>query len=170
MDAYEAIIAKRDRRDYLDTPIPEDVLRRILQAGRMAGSSSNSQPFRFVVLNDPKSEVRKKLGTAGAGTAPLVKAPLSIVVVLKRGSRDFDAGRTAQNMMVAAWADGVVSCPIGLQKDDVSSAALGLPVEFYAAIGVAFGYPAPPDPNAPVRENRERIPMEQLVHHERWGA
>ena len=107
MDAYEAIIAKRDRRDYLDKPIPDDVLRRILQAGRMAGSSSNSQPFRFVVLGDPKSEVRQKIGAAGAGTAPLVKAPLSIVVVLKRGSRDFDAGRTAQNMMVAAWAEGI---------------------------------------------------------------
>ena len=66
MDAYEAIIAKRDRRDYLDKPIPEDVLRRILQAGRMAGSSSNSQPFRFVVLSDPKSEVRQKIGTRRA--------------------------------------------------------------------------------------------------------
>ena len=170
MDAYEAIIAKRDRRDYLDKPIPEDVQRRILQAGRMAGSSSNTQPFRFVVLRDPKGDVRQKIGPAGPGTAPLVKAPLSIVVCLQRGSRDFDVGRTAQNMMVAAWAEGIVSCPVGLREEAIASAALGLPDDYVAAIGVAFGYPAPADPNAPVRPNSQRLPMEDLVHYETWQA
>ena len=168
MDAYEAIIAKRDRRDYQDKPIPEDVLRRILQAGRMAGSSSNTQPFRFIVLRDKDHPVRQKIAPAGPGTAPLVKAPLSIVVALKRGSRDFDVGRAAQNMMVAAWAEGVVSCPIGLREEAVASAALGLPDDWVAAIGVAFGYPAPPAPDAPVRPNSKRLPLEELVHYEQW--
>jgi nitroreductase len=168
MDAYEAIIAKRDKRDYADKPIPKDVLQRILQAGRMAGSSSNSQPFRFIVLQDPKGDVRQKIGPAGPGTAPLVKAPLSIVVCLKRGSRDFDAGRTAQNMMVAAWAEGIHSCPIGLREEAIASVALGLPEDFVAAIGVSFGYPGTPDPNATPRANSQRIPMEELVHYEKW--
>jgi nitroreductase len=168
MDAYEAIIAKRDRRDYLDKPIPDDVQRRILQAGRMAGSSSNTQPLRFIVLQDPKGEVRQKLVGAGAGTGPLVKAPLGIVIALKRGSRDFDVGRAAQNMMVAAWAEGIVSCPVGMPQEEVACAALGLPDDFWPAIGVAFGYPGTPDPNAPARPNSQRIPMEELIHYERW--
>jgi nitroreductase len=168
MDAYRAIIAKRDRRDYQDKPIPDNVLQRILQAGRMAGSSSNTQPFRFIVLRDPKGEVRQKIAPAGPGTAPLVKAPLSIVVALKHGSRDFDVGRTAQNMMVAAWAEGIVSCPIGLREEKVAREALGLPEDWGAAIGVAFGYPADPPPDAPVRENRQRLPMEEMVHWEQW--
>ena len=168
MDAYEAIIAKRDRRDYLDKPVPQDVLQRILQAGRMAGSSSNSQPFRFIVMQDPKGDVRQKIGPAGPGTAPLVKAPLSIVVALKRGSRDFDVGRAAQNMMVAAWAEGIVSCPIGLREEAVATAALGLPEDFVASIGVAFGYPAPANPDAPVRPNGQRLPMDEMVHYEKW--
>ena len=71
MDAYQAIIGKRDRRDYDSRPIPEDVLQRILQAGRMAGSSSNSQPFRFVVMREQAS--KEKLAPAGPGTAPLVR-------------------------------------------------------------------------------------------------
>jgi nitroreductase len=170
MDAYEAIIAKRDRRDYLDKPIAEDVQRRILQAGRMAGSSSNSQPIRLIVLQDPKSDVRQKMAAAGAGTAPFVKAPLSIVVALKRGGRDFDVGRVAQNMMIAAWSEGVVSCPVGFPQETVASEVLGLPDDFWAAIGVAFGYPGTPDPNTPVRPNSRRIAMEELVHYERWPA
>ena len=168
MDAYQAIIGKRDRRDYDSKSIPEDVLQRILQAGRMAGSSSNTQPFRFIVMRDQAA--KDKLAPAGPGTAPLVKAPLAVVIVQERGRREFDVGRAAQNMMVAAWAEGIHSCPIGLREEAIASAALGLPDDFVAAIGVAFGYPAPPDPNAPVRPNSRRLPMEEIVHLERWQA
>jgi nitroreductase len=163
MDAYQAIISKRDRREYDGRPIPEDVLHRILQAGRMAGSSSNSQPFRFIVLREQAS--KDKLAPAGPGTAPLVKAPLAIVIVLERGRRDFDVGRAAQNMMVAAWAEGIHSCPIGLREEAIASAALGLPDTHVAAIGIAFGYPAA-DARPP--ESRPRLPLEELVHYERW--
>ena len=163
MDAYQAIIGKRDRRDYDSRPIPEDVLQRILQAGRMAGSSSNSQPFRFIVMREQAS--KERLAPAGPGTAPLVRAPLAIVVVLERGRRDFDVGRTAQNMMVAAWAEGIHSCPIGLRGEAVASAALGLPDTHYAAIGISVGYPAA---NAAPGESRPRLPLEELVHYDKW--
>ncbi|HEY7467512.1 MAG TPA: nitroreductase family protein [Dehalococcoidia bacterium] len=163
MDAYEAIIGKRDRRDYDSRPIPEDVLQRILQAGRMAGSSSNSQPFRFIVMREQTS--KEKLAPAGPGTAPLVRAPLAIVVVLERGRRDFDVGRAAQNMMVAAWAEGIHSCPIGLREEAIASEALGLPETHVAAIGLAFGYPAA---GATGGESRPRLPLEELVHWEKW--
>ena len=163
MDAYQAIIGKRDRREYDSRPIPDDVLNRILQAGRMAGSSSNSQPFRFIVMREQAS--KEKLAPAGPGTAPLVRAPLSIVVVLERGRRDFDVGRAAQNMMVAAWAEGVHSCPIGLREEAVASQALGLPDTHVAAIGISFGYPAP---EAVPGESRPRLPLEELVHWEKW--
>jgi nitroreductase len=163
MDAYQAIIGKRDRRDYDSKPIPEDVLYRILQAGRMAGSSSNSQPFRFIVMRDQAA--KEKLAPAGPGTAPLVNAPLAVVIVLEKGRRDFDVGRTAQNMMVAAWAEGIHSCPIGLREEAVASGALGLPDTHVAAIGVAFGYPSA---NATPGESRPRIAMEELVHYDHW--
>lgn len=163
MDAYEAIIRKRDRREYDGRPIPEESLHRILQAGRMAGSSSNSQPLRFIVMRDPSAKGR--LGPAGVGTAPLVKAPLSIVICLQQGRRDFDVGRAAQNMMVAAWAEGIHSCPIGLRNEEAAREALGLPEGYTAAIGIAFGYPSG---EPPAREQGKRLPMEELVHYDRW--
>ena len=69
MDAYEAIITKRDTRSYTNEPIAEDVLRRVLQAGRMAGSSKNRQPFRFVVVRD-KSHMAE-LAKCGDFSEPL---------------------------------------------------------------------------------------------------
>jgi len=163
MDAYTCIRTKRDSRAYAPRPIPEEGLQGILQAGRMAGSSSNSQPFRFIVMRDQAA--KEKLAPAGPGTAPLVKAPLAIVVVLEKGRRDFDVGRAAQNMMVAAWAEGVHSCPIGLREEAIASAALGLPDTHVASIGISFGYPAA---SAAQGESRPRLPLEELVHHERW--
>lgn len=163
MDAFQAIIGKRDRREYDSRPIPEDVLHRILQAGRMAGSSSNTQTIRYIVMRDQAA--KQGLAPAGPGTAPLVNAPLSIVIVQERGRRDFDVGRAAQNMMVAAWAEGIHTCPIGLREEEVASKALGLPDTHVAAIGISFGYPAA---SATPGESRPRLPLEELVHYDRW--
>jgi nitroreductase len=130
----------------------------------MAGSSSDSQPIRFIVMRDQAAKDR--LAPAGPGTAPLVKAPLGIVICLKGGSRDFDVGRAAQNMMVAAWAEGIHSCPVGLRNETVASEALGLPEEYVASICISFGYPlGVPSGRAPGR----RLPMEELVHYDGWG-
>ncbi len=52
MDAYQTIVTKRDSRSYLEKPIEDEVLRRIVQAGRMAGSAKNTQPCRFVVVRE----------------------------------------------------------------------------------------------------------------------
>ena len=163
MDAYQAVIGKRDRREYQQTPLPDDVVRRILQAGRMAGSSSNSQPIRLIVMRD--KAVVEALAPGGRGTAPLLKSPLPIAIILKKGARDFDVGRVAQNMMVAAWAEGVISCPVGIQDKELAQKVLGYPDDFEVSIGVAFGYP---EPGSAGSRNQPRLPLEELVHWDRW--
>ena len=52
MTPYESIISKRDLRVYTDQPIPDDVMHRILQAGRMAGSAKNLEVNRLVVVTE----------------------------------------------------------------------------------------------------------------------
>ena len=52
MDAYLAVASKRDQQDYAETPVPEDAVRRILDAGHIAGSAKNRPPWRFIVLGD----------------------------------------------------------------------------------------------------------------------
>jgi nitroreductase len=163
MDAYRAIITKRDRREYDPRPIGDEARRRILQAGRMAGSSSNRQPIRLIVLSDRSA--LEALVPAGPGTRAMLSAPLSIGIALQDGGTGFEVGRVAQNMMVAAWAEGIASCPQGIRDQDIARSALKLPAEFTLPMCLAFGHPAPP---AAPRESRPRLPLEEMVHYGTW--
>jgi nitroreductase len=162
VDAYTAIVTKQDSRAFDPRPVPEETVRRILQAGRMAGSSKNSQPCRFVVLQD--AERRQKIAACGDFAKHVPEAPLCIAVVLTSGGGAFDAGRAAQNMMVAAWAEGVTSCPTSMHNPTCAGQTLGLPPEHTVAIVLAMGYPA----ESAGRASRKRAPLEELVHWERW--
>lgn len=164
MDAYRAIITKRDTRHYLPDPIPPDILTRILQAGRMAGSSKNSQPVRMVVVQAPAR--RAALAACGDYASHLEAAPVAIAVVLLPGGSPFDAGRTAQNLMIAAWAEGITSCPIAMHRQECAREALGLPADCTVATVIALGYP---DLKHPLSQGRQRLPLDEIVSWERWG-
>lgn len=163
MDAYRAIVGKRDTRAYLDQPIPDDVVHRILTAGRMAGSSKNSQPCRFIVMRERESI--EALAACGQWTTPMRTAPLVIAIMLEKGWRPFDAGRSAQNMMIAAWAEGVTSCPVGIQDEQCGRRAVGAPEDFEVHMVIAFGYP---DPAVPRSRGMPRKTLVDIVYSERW--
>jgi nitroreductase len=163
MDAYRAIITKRDTRSYAPTPIADEVLGRILMAGRMAGSSKNTQPARFVVLRDRQRLA--ELAACGDFSTHLPSAALAIAVVLEPGGGVFDAGRAAQNMMVAAWAEGITSCPTSMHRPGDACTVLGLPEGFSVATVLPMGYPAE---GASLHGGRARLPLDEYVHWERW--
>src|SRR5579862_9814124 len=119
MDAFQTIVSKRDTRRYSDRPIADDTVERILEAGRVAGSARNRQPWRFVVVES--AERREQL--AGAVYAPENVQGARLIVAIA-GKSGMDAGRCAQNMMLAAWNDGVASCPNGIVDADAAAEAL----------------------------------------------
>jgi len=136
VEPYLAIASKRDERAYAaDAPIPADVRRRILDAGRLAGSSKNRQRWEFAVVS---GEARDNL--AEAVYAPENVRDAALVVAIVGEASGFDAGRCAQNMMLAAWGDGVVSCPNGVRDAVAAAAICGGEVR---AI-LSFGYPTRP--------------------------
>ncbi len=135
MDTHLAISSKRDERAYADTPIPDEVRARILDAGRVSGSSRNTQRWEFVV---PGAETQRRL--ADAVYAPANVATATFVVAILGEATGFDVGRCAQNMMLAAWNDGVVSCPNGIRDAEAAAALLGGD----AKAVVSFGYPVRP--------------------------
>ena len=166
MDAYEAIITKRDTREYDGRPVAEEHLQRLLRAARMAGSSKNEQPIRVIVIT---SQAQKDaLAECGDFTTHLPAGPLVIVVVRVEGSRPFDAGRAAQNMMVAANALGIASCPVGIQHDDAARKVLDLPSNQIVAMAITFGYPK--GGGRPQGRGDRRLPLADFVSFERWGA
>ena len=137
MDTFLAIASRREVRDYEPQVLPPEVEERILDAGRLAGSSKNRQPWRFDVV-------------AGELLADLVYEPTNlqgapfVVAIVDRGKGpiSFDAGRAAENMLLAAWNDGVGSCPNAISDEPAARAALGLDDEEKIAIVLSFGYPA----------------------------
>jgi nitroreductase len=163
MDAYTCIRTKRDTRGYDDRPISEESLERILQAGRMSGSSKDTQPWRFIVL---QQEGRKReLVPCGKFAEHIASAPLVVAIVQPEGAREFDAGRCAQNMMLAAWAEGITSCLVAMHDQGCALNVLGVPGGHRIPIVLAFGYPP-----SQGRETlgRRRTPLEELVHREGW--
>jgi nitroreductase len=164
MDVYQAIVTKRDTREFEDEPVAEDDLHRILQAARMAGSAKNQQLNRLVVVTD--KDDRAALATCGKFADWVERAPAIIVLVIpKEGGRPFDIGRMAQNMLVMANALGLGSCPVTLHEEDKARKLLGIPDDYEAPMGVGLGQPAPPQGERP---SSPRIPLDELVHWGRW--
>jgi len=167
MDAFLAITSKRDVRDYAPWPIPPDVAVRILDAGRLAGSARNRQPWRFLVVES--ADLREGLAQAVYAPGNVRDAALVVAIVAGgKGPIDFDCGRAAQNMMLAAWAEGVASCPNGLADADAASRLLALDEVERPQIVLSFGYPArPSDPEgrAPEEWSRraDRRPLDEIV-------
>ena len=174
METYRTIVNKRDIRAFSDRAVSEEVLHRILQAGRMAGSAKNAHPVRFVVLRD--RERLEAVARCGQFTRHVAHAAFAVAIVLVpepfredggftifRGP--FDAGRAAQNMMLAAWSEGVASCPASMHDAECARKELGAPEGHLVANVIAFGYPLE---NAQAPGGRPRMPLSDLVYWERW--
>ncbi len=136
MDTYLAITSRRDVKRYAARPLPDDVVRRILDAGRLAGSAGNRQPWRFLVV-----ETREWVeALADCLWSPRNVLGASLVVAV--AAQGFDLGRCAQNMMLAAWNEGVASCPNGIRDGERARELLGVPPDDALGIVLSFGYPA----------------------------
>jgi nitroreductase len=169
VDAYLAVASKRDQREYAERPVPEDAVRRIFDAGRIAGSAKNRQPWRFLVLAD-RGLVDQVAQTVQA-PPNLLGAPLVIAIVVSgKGPVAFDTGRAAQNMMLAAWNEGVVSSPNGIANPESLAELLSLEADEQVQIVLSFGSPARArDPEArPPEEWIRRAdgrPLEEVARH-----
>jgi nitroreductase len=163
MDTFLAIASRRETRDYSGRPIPDDVTRRILDAGRVAGSARNRQPWRFIVVED--AERKERLAQAVYEPGNVRDAQLVVAIVGRSG---FDTGRCAQNMLLAAWNDGVGSSPNGIKATEDAQRALALDADDEIAIVLTFGYPARErDPDGRTAEEwserANRKPLDELV-------
>jgi nitroreductase len=166
MDTFLAIASRREVREYDGRPIPEEVVRRILDAGRLSGSAANRQPWRFVIVSgEAQSElVNTVYEPDNVRGAPLVVA----LVVAGKGPVSFDAGRCAQNMLLAAWNEGVGGVPNGIADREGANVVVGVPEDRSIAIVLSFGYPARArDPESRSAEEwstrAKRSPLEELV-------
>jgi nitroreductase len=166
MDTYLAVASKRDWRRYAGRELPDAVATRILDAGRLAGSAVNRQPWTFVVVES--AERRSQLADAVYAGDNLRGAALIVAIATPDGGSALDVGRAAQNMMLAAWNDGVASCPNGMPDGGHAGEILGLEGGLQPVTVLSFGYPQrerEPDSKAAEEWSREanRKPLDEVV-------
>lgn len=152
-------------REYADRDLPDDVVRRILEAGRLAGSAVNRQPWRFLAVRD--RDLLDRLADTVYASDNLRGAKLAVAIVVS-DSPGFDCGRAAQNMMLAAWNEGVGSCPNGMPEPQRAAEVLDLQDGERPLNILSFGYPAKPrDPEARSPEEwvagANRKPFDEVV-------
>lgn len=167
MDVALAIASKRDVKEYDPRPIPGDVLLRVLDAGRLSGNARNAQQWEFVVATAQAD--RDRLAQAVYSPHNLRSAAAAVAIAIRGGEMQaLDAGRAAQNMMLAAWEEGIVSCANGIAHPEVATQVLRLAPDQRTAVVISFGYPV--RPRDPARRTREewsararRVPLDQAV-------
>ena len=139
MDAYLAVVSRREVREYLARPLEPEIERAILDAGRLAGSAKNRQPWTFVVVRDDEAVEAVAECVYEPGN---IRGAAFVVAVKMDGGAGIDAGRTVQNMLIAAWGLGVGSCPNGVSDRVGLNRALRLDDDVSVATVLSFGYPA----------------------------
>jgi nitroreductase len=140
MDTFLAIASRREVRNYSEKTLPDDLVKRILEAGRLSGSSTNKQPWRFLVIED-RSRVEQLAQLAYTPQNLLTASLVVVVAVPGSGRAAFDAGRATQNMLLTAWDAGVGSCPNGVRDRDEAARVLDLAEDESPVIVLTFGYP-----------------------------
>lgn len=153
MSLYDLIVTRRSIRQFRAEPIPQEILRDVVNAGRLAPSAANRQPLEFIVVDkaDKKELVFPCLKWAGYiapdGNPKLGQEPQAYIVVLvnnaiREKGFEWDSGAALENMILAAWEKGIGSCwIISMEKERVKE-LLGVPDSHKIDSVLALGYPA----------------------------
>jgi nitroreductase len=170
MNVTESIRTKRAVRQFQDKALPEDAIYAILNAGRRAQSSKNTQPWQFIAVQDKTT--LKALSECGKSAGHLAEAALGAAILTpdpaQRFSILFDAGQAAAYMQLAAWEMDIGSCLATIYEGEQARELLGFPSEMHLHIAISFGYPADRAYMTTPPQKGGRHPLEKIVHWEKW--
>jgi nitroreductase len=161
MEALEAIQRRRTVRKYTGEPVAREDLEKIVDAGRLAATGNNRQPWDFIVVTDREMIDRLKVASAW-----MEKAGAIIAVVMDSSSRWWveDGAAAVENMLIASTALGYGSCWLEgytLPLEEEFKALLNVPKDKRLLTLIPIGVPA----EWPTVEKKT---LEEVIHWERW--
>ena len=162
MEFMEVIKKRRSIRRYKPTPVPEDILTKILEAARLAPSAGNRQPWHFIVVRD--DEKKKQLGISEwAAEAPIVIVGCVDTKIRPEPTCIVDLSIAFEHIVLAATNFGLGTCWIGrLNVDDTIKRALGIPEHVKVVAVTPLGYPdETPGP-------KDRRSLSEIVHYDKF--
>jgi nitroreductase len=164
MDVFNAVRTLLAVRSYQDRPIPPGTVKKIVEAGRLTGSSMNRQPWHFIVVQDRGT--LEQLGAAARTGPYIARAPLAVVVAVEKSPYAVsDASRAIQSMVLAAWAAGIGSNWVGFMGLEAVRPLLGIPDSLDVLAVVPFGYPTDKKSGA----KKKRKPLAEVAHREHYS-
>lgn len=173
MQTLDAIRAKRAVRQFAPTALPDDAVRAILNAGRRAQSSKNTQPWQFIAVTD--KAILAELAKTGDFAGHLAGAALGVVLAAPEVADPdlhawllFDLGQAASYMQLAAWDLGIGSAIATIYHPDQAQAILNVPAGYRCDVALSFGYPASAELIAAPPRAGGRKPLDEMVHRDRW--
>ena len=170
MNVSEAIRTKRAIRKFQDKPLPDDVIRTILNAGRRSQSSKNEQAWQFIAIRD--KSILEALSKCGTYAGHLAGAALGVAILTPdpegKFQTMFDAGQAAAFMQLAAWELGVGSVPASIYEAEQAREILGFPPEWHLRIALSFGYPQEETKLSAAPKKGGRRSLDEIVHWEKW--
>lgn len=168
MNVLEAIRTKRATRKFAEQPVSEEMIRTVVDAGRRAQSSKNTQPWHFIVVRD--RELLKALAEVGPYAGHLAGAAFGVALAspdpVERWSIAFDLGQAAAYMQLAAWELGVGSCIGSMYDPEKARTLLGVPNGLTVQVALSFGFPAVSQAGAARAGGRR--PLADVVHWDKW--
>ena len=166
MEVFEAVRTVLAVRRYSERRVPTDLVSRIVEAGRLSASATNSQPWHFIVIEERATI--DKIGAVMDTGRYAAGASLAIAVMIEKDRRIAvsDGSRAIQNMILTAWSEGVGSNWIGFGRMPALEALLGVPDTHQGLALLAFGYPV----ETIGRGRKKRKPLGEVASRGRFGT
>jgi nitroreductase len=164
MEVFEAVRTVLAVRAFQDKPVPPEAVQRIIESGRLTGSSKNGQPWQFIVVED--RDTLQKLGSVAKTGPYIAQASLAVVVVIDRTPYAVsDGSRAVQSMILTAWSEGIGSNWVGFAGMPEVNKLLNIPDNLDVLAILPFGYPA----KAVGRGKKKRKALSEVVYRGKFG-
>ena len=173
------ILSRQSDRKYSHKPVEKEKIDRIIEAGRMAPSACNAQPWKFIVVDDPR--LVKKIAVACAAkllgmNSFVAQAPVLIVIIREKPNfsskvgatiknKDyslFDIGISSENICLQAKAEGIGSCIIGWFDEEQMRKILSIPRSKRVELIITLGY------SLSEQRVKKRKPIEEVVSYNKY--
>jgi len=173
VETWDAIRGRRSVRAFARRPVEPEHLRRILDAGRRAPSSKNTQRWEFVLVEE--REQLRRLSEVGDFAGHLAGAAAAVALIVPDTADPslgewlaFDAGHASENMMLAARDLGVGSVHAAVYDEALAREILGLPDGWRCFVLISLGYPEGAEAFERPAIKGNRRPLDDIVHRDRW--
>ena len=166
MEVFECVKTLSSIRSYKSKNVPDEIIAEVMEAGRLAPSARNEQPWQFILVTD--RDTLSALGNYCTSGRFVSEAPFAVVVLTDPANKwhEIDATRAVQNMVLTAWGRKLGSCWIGMIDKKGLAEYLGIPAALNILTVLPFGYF---DERLAGHEKSRKSPRE-IFHLNRYGV